>query len=98
MAKWEVHDGGRIGKFGDLGPTICEVHDDDTCQPLFQSCGPADPEKQQAALDLASAAPELLEQLTSLLAMCERQKDFNDDGDGKAFERARAAIAKAEGK
>jgi hypothetical protein len=46
---------------------------------------------------LIAAAPELLAALTSLLAMCERQSDFNDDGDGRMFDRARAAIAKAIG-
>lgn len=47
--------------------------------------------------DLAAAAPELLAALTALLAMCERQADFNDDGDGGMFERSHAAIAKATG-
>lgn len=46
---------------------------------------------------LIAAAPDLLTQLTALLAMCERQADFNDDGDGAMFDRARAAIAKATG-
>lgn len=46
---------------------------------------------------LIAAAPDLLKELTDLLAMCERQKDFNDDGDGMMFDRARAAIRKAIG-
>jgi len=46
---------------------------------------------------LVAASPELLESLSDLLAMCERQEDFNDDGDGQMFDRARAAIAKATG-
>lgn len=41
------------------------------------------------------AAPELLAALINLLAMCERQADFNDDGDGTMFECCRAAIAEA---
>ncbi len=32
---WEVHDGGMDNY------TICEVHEDGTCQPLFEHCGPA---------------------------------------------------------
>jgi len=44
---------------------------------------------------LMTSAPDLLGALQDLLAMCERQEDFNDDGDGKQFERCYAAIAKA---
>ena len=44
---------------------------------------------------LIAAAPDLLQALFELLAMCERQEDFNDDGDGMMFDRAHAAIAKA---
>lgn len=51
----------------------------------------------EANARLIAAAPDLLVQLSALLAMCERQTDFNDDGDGAMFERARAAIAKATG-
>jgi hypothetical protein len=40
----------------------------------------------------------LLGALEELLAMCQRQENFNDDGDGCMFERASAAIAKARGK
>lgn len=50
---------------------------------------------QLANARLIAAAPDLLKQLTDLLAMCERQEDFNDDGDGGMFERAAAAISKA---
>jgi len=46
---------------------------------------------------LIAAAPDLLSELTALLAMCERQDDFNDDSDGGMLDRARAAIAKATG-
>jgi hypothetical protein len=46
---------------------------------------------------LMASAPDLLAALTALLAMCERQVDFNDDGDGWTFERCRAAIGKAIG-
>jgi len=46
---------------------------------------------------LIAAAPDLLKQLADLLAMCERQEDFNDDRDGGMFERSHAAIAKATG-
>lgn len=53
--------------------------------------------KREADAQLIAAAPDLLEQLSSLLAMCERQEDFNDDGDGCMFEHARAAVAKATG-
>jgi hypothetical protein len=44
---------------------------------------------------LAATAPDLLAALQDLLAMCERQEDFNDDGDGRQFDRCYAAIAKA---
>jgi hypothetical protein len=46
---------------------------------------------------LIAAAPELLKELQTLLAMCKRQTDFNDDGDGCTFDRCDAAIAKATG-
>lgn len=63
------------------------------------ACGPTaeGPDQQEANARLIAAAPDLLDQLSALLAMCERQTDFNDDGDGAMFERARAAIAKATG-
>lgn len=54
-------------------------------------------ETAQANARLIAAAPELLTALADLLAMCERQDDFNDDGDGGMFDRASAAIAKATG-
>jgi hypothetical protein len=41
---------------------------------------------------------ELLEALKELTGMVNRQKDFNDDGDGSTIDRAEAAIAKAEGR
>jgi hypothetical protein len=47
---------------------------------------------------LIAAAPELLETLSTLLAMCDRQVDFNDDGDGLTLERARVLLAKVKGK
>lgn len=46
-------------------------------------------------LRLMVAAPDLLQVLSELLAMCQRQEDFNDDGDGGMYERAQAAIDKA---
>lgn len=46
---------------------------------------------------LMASAPDLLVALTDLLAMCERQVDFNDDGDGCMFDRCRAALTKATG-
>jgi hypothetical protein len=46
---------------------------------------------------MRAAAPDLLKALADLLAMCERQVDFNDDGDGGQFERCQAAINKATG-
>lgn len=54
-------------------------------------------EMQKANSYLIAAAPELLESLTNLLAMCERQTDFNDDGDGGMLARCAAAISKATG-
>ncbi len=51
----------------------------------------------EADWHLLAAAPDLLTTLVELLAMCERQDDFNDDGDGGMFERAHAAISKATG-
>lgn len=44
---------------------------------------------------LAAIQAQLVKQLGDLLAMCERQEDFNDDGDGGMFERAHAALAAA---
>lgn len=49
----------------------------------------------EANADLIAAAPDLLQALSELLAMCQRQEDFNDDGDGGMYERAQAAIDKA---
>jgi hypothetical protein len=47
--------------------------------------------------ELISAAEHLLAALTDLLAMCERQDDFNDDGDGGMFERCYAVIDRTTG-
>lgn len=55
------------------------------------------PKHKDANARLIAASPDLLELLEELLAMCERQRDFNDDGDGMMFDRARATIAKAKG-
>jgi hypothetical protein len=54
-------------------------------------------ERENADAKLIAAAPELLDSLFELLARCKRQKDFNDDGDGEAFDRAEFAIKKATG-
>ena len=56
-----------------------------------------DEANQEANANLIAAAPDLLEALEELLSMCQRQEDFHDDGDGRMFERASAAIAKARG-
>lgn len=56
-----------------------------------------DEANQEANARLIAAAPDLLEVLEKLLFMCQRQENFNDDGDGCMFERASAAIAKARG-
>jgi len=54
-------------------------------------------EVMEANARLMAAAPDLLQALSKLLAMCERQEDFNDDGDGQMFDRCYAAIKKATG-
>ena len=46
---------------------------------------------------LAREADELSHVLTLLLAMCERQADFNDDRNGDMLARSRAAIIKYSG-
>ena len=53
--------------------------------------------EREANCSLIAAAPDLLESLDELLALCNRQTDFNDDGDGGTLGRAKAAIAKAGG-
>ena len=46
---------------------------------------------------LIEAAPELLERLRELTAMVNRQRDFNDDGDGGMISRCEAILAKVDG-
>jgi hypothetical protein len=53
--------------------------------------------KTLALARLFAASIDVTEALEELLAMCQRQEDFNDDGDGCMYERASAAIAKARG-
>lgn len=92
------------------GPWIAEL-DDFTEEPTgwiadatgklmvvqYAGCGSHKADWDEADLRLVLAAPELLEALSDLLAMCKRQTDFNDDGDGCMFYRCQAAIAKATG-
>ena len=54
-------------------------------------------DRNDADARLIAASPELLAALTDLTAMCGRQTDFNDDGDGGMLERCRAAIEMATG-
>ncbi len=95
--KWEVHDGGRFGRYGDMGPSICLVKKNATCQPLFEVVGPADAERCKAYAHLAAAAPELLGFIKEMLADSRSETDhhgvttFDED-------RAVELIAKAEGK
>lgn len=93
MKLWIVHDAGRFGKYGDVGPSICAVQDDGTCQPLFEICGPAGIDECVANAYLAAAAPDLL-------SVCERLIAAHDIGDVDVFSvvaAARKAVAKAEG-
>ena len=46
---------------------------------------------------LFASANSLYRELETLVAMVERQEDFNDDGDGGQIERCKAALAKAKG-
>jgi hypothetical protein len=51
-------------------------------------------------IPMTDASPVLIEcarLLRDLLAMCNRQKDFNDDGDGEMLHRCDAALARLEG-
>jgi hypothetical protein len=64
--QWEIHDGGKLGQWDGSGPTICEKNSDNTCQPLFELCGPADLEKCRENLALGAAAPEMLAMLKEL--------------------------------
>jgi hypothetical protein len=56
---WEIHDGGRFGQYGDLGPSICAPTGPGTCQPLFELAGPADPAICEANARLIAAAPSM---------------------------------------
>ena len=81
-------------------PCIKEVYGPSfriSCVMWANDLSEADFAKRNADLALIAAAPELLEALEELLAMCERQTDFNDDGDGNTLSRSKAAIAKARG-
>ena len=68
---------------------------DDSHNPRDIACSELNGDEGLAAAKLIAAAPDLLAALKELLAMCQRQADFNDDGDGCMYDRARAAIAKA---
>jgi len=63
--------------------------------PVAAVYGHGDLSVTEANARLITAAPDLLQALSELLAMCQRQEDFNDDGDGGMYERAQAAIDKA---
>jgi hypothetical protein len=105
--QWEIHDGGKLGQWDGSGPTICEKNSDNTCQPLFELCGPADLEKCRENLALGAAAPEMLAMLKELefsgefatCPICGAESCFMPDGKGlhDDFCRLSALIAKAEG-
>ena len=52
---------------------------------------------REANARLIASSPDLFEQLSALVALCERQADFNDDGDGGTLERCRSTLAKVTG-
>lgn len=89
---WEVHDGGRVGRYGIDGPTVCRMNPDGTCQPLFQIVGPADPAECRRVLDLAAAAPDLLAALR--LVKSQGFNDYEVDGTSVSYT-VDAAIRKA---
>lgn len=49
-------------------------------------------------LRILNAHDDLVVALKEIRDMCNRQRDFNDDGDGKCLNRVDAALSKAEGK
>ena len=55
-------------------------------------------EISEANARLIAESPMLLTSLQELVALIYRQKDFNDDGDGNAVERAESVITSALGK
>lgn len=90
---------------------VAEVLLKTTCGPVHLPLPVSEQDDSRRRAELFSTAPEtaaerdelrdvnaeLLEALEELLAMCERQVDFNDDGDGMAFDRSRSAIARVRG-
>lgn len=79
-----------------IGDEVCVIsREDDQSFGMQIPIALAYGDNAEAVARLMAAAPALLTALTELLAMCNRQDDFNDDGDGRMFERASAAIAKA---
>lgn len=103
--KWEIHDGGRFGSFGETGPSVCAVRSDGTCQPLFEIIGPADPAEAEANAHLVTAAPDLLAACDDALGFVRFALEFVG---GAAFpylnesveslrDNLSAAIAKAKG-
>lgn len=75
-APWQVHDGGRIGRYGDSGPTICRVTGPNLCSPIFDTCG----EYTEADLELAAAAPWHALLLRAVLKGWRLESQYEDDG------------------
>ena len=103
QGEWEVHDGGRFGQFGESGPSICAITGPNSCQPLFEICGPAEAAECSANAHLAAAAPDLLAGAMLAAQALELASDSlevagNEDARGmarSALIELRAAIAKA---
>lgn len=88
---WEIHDGGRFGEFGDLGPSVCAVTGDNLCQPLVEFVGPADAEECEANAHLIAAAPDMLRALEGVVG------HYAIEPGSPLDEMVRDAIARARG-
>lgn len=94
---WEIHDGGRFGNWGDLGPSICASTGLGLCQPLYEFVGPADLDTCRANGELTCQSRNALRPMvTALEAAIELLHHIERYGEPEDSGNAQGTIARIE--
>jgi len=102
-APWDGHGRPSLRTVAEFGENKVEVRDGKTYTSwalpkwIADNDGPFDGQEGEANALLIAAAPELLDALRDVISWVPGASSWHTDAPIKAVERARAAIAKAEG-